>query len=70
VKSYVRNTINFSWDKILLTSVIGLTFKGQAVQDETVKSQKNADLIHNEEEPGITLGERFARESVSTSRLV
>jgi hypothetical protein len=23
VKLYVRNTINFSWDKILLTSVIG-----------------------------------------------
>jgi hypothetical protein len=25
VKSYVRNTINLSWDKILLTSVIRVT---------------------------------------------
>jgi hypothetical protein len=51
VKSYVRNTINLSWDKILLTSVIsGEELSGGANSYRRVKS---SDVLGKENIFGI-----------------
>jgi hypothetical protein len=43
-ESYVRNTINLSWDRIFLTSVISLSSQNNTDNVKTV-SRPNADLL-------------------------